>query len=76
MNPRRLPRLKGMFTDTKAFSGFAVDDVDAARAQLSEGGVQVSDVVQMGPEGTPGSRYVFFEDPDGNSWAVQEDKPE
>ncbi len=53
-----------------------VDDVDAARAQLSEGGVQVSDVVQMGPEGTPGSRYVFFEDPDGNSWAVQEYKAE
>jgi hypothetical protein len=28
----------------------------------------------MGPEGTPGSRYCFFEDPDGNMWAVQEYK--
>jgi len=49
-----------------------VDDVDTARAELSDRGVPVSDIVQMGPEGTPGSRYVFFEDPDGNSWAVQE----
>jgi hypothetical protein len=28
----------------------------------------------MGPEGTPGSCYCFFEDPDGNMWAVQEYK--
>ena len=32
MNPRAPSRLENMFTDTKAFSGFAVDDVDAARA--------------------------------------------
>jgi catechol 2,3-dioxygenase-like lactoylglutathione lyase family enzyme len=32
MNPRPGDRLVGMFTDTKAFSGFAVDDVDAAKA--------------------------------------------
>jgi hypothetical protein len=31
-------------------------------------------VQQMGPEGTPGSRYCFFEDPDGNMWAIQEYK--
>jgi hypothetical protein len=29
-------------------------------------------VQQLGPEGSPGSRYLFFEDPDGNTWAVQE----
>jgi hypothetical protein len=28
----------------------------------------------MGPESTPGSRYCFFEDPDGNMWAIQEYK--
>jgi predicted enzyme related to lactoylglutathione lyase len=49
-----------------------VDDVDAVRAELAERGVPVSEVVQMGPEGTPGSRYCFFDDPDGNGWAVQE----
>ena len=53
-----------------------VDDVDAARAQLAEAGVEVSDVQQMGPEGTPGSRFVFFDDPDGNNWAVQEYRAE
>jgi hypothetical protein len=26
----------------------------------------------LGPEGAPGSRFAFFEDPDGNGWAVQE----
>jgi catechol 2,3-dioxygenase-like lactoylglutathione lyase family enzyme len=37
-------------------------------------GVQlvVEDVQQLGPEGSPGSRFVFFDDPDGNTWAVQE----
>jgi catechol 2,3-dioxygenase-like lactoylglutathione lyase family enzyme len=23
-------------------------------------------------EGTPGSRFCFFDDPDGNTWAIQE----
>jgi len=32
MIPRVSRGLNGMFTDTKAFSGFAVDDVEAARA--------------------------------------------
>jgi catechol 2,3-dioxygenase-like lactoylglutathione lyase family enzyme len=49
-----------------------VDDVDAAREALAGRGVPVSEVQLLGPEGTPGSRYVFFEDPDGNLWAVQE----
>jgi len=35
-------------------------------------GVGVGDVQQLGPEGSPGSRFLFFEDPDGNGWAVQE----
>src|SRR4029453_5939766 len=49
-----------------------VEDVDAAREALAGRGVPVGEVQQLGPEGTPGSRYVFFEDPDGNLWAVQE----
>jgi predicted enzyme related to lactoylglutathione lyase len=49
-----------------------VDDVDACRSELLERGVDAGEIVQMGPEGTPGSRYCFFEDPDGNGWAVQE----
>jgi catechol 2,3-dioxygenase-like lactoylglutathione lyase family enzyme len=49
-----------------------VDDVDAVREELAGRAVPVGDVQQMGPEGTPGSRFCFFEDPDGNGWSVQE----
>ena len=51
-----------------------VEDVDAVREMLAGRGVSVGDVQQLGPEGTPGSRFLFFEDPDGNGWAVQEYK--
>jgi catechol 2,3-dioxygenase-like lactoylglutathione lyase family enzyme len=49
-----------------------VEDIDAARQALTGRGVAVSDVQQLGPEGSPGSRFCFFADPDGNSWAIQE----
>ena len=49
-----------------------VEDLDAVRAALADRGVPVGDVQQLGPEGSPGSRFLFFEDPDGNGWAVQE----
>ncbi len=49
-----------------------VEDIDAVRAALAERGVPVGEVQQLGPEGAPGSRFCFFEDPDGNGWAVQE----
>ena len=49
-----------------------VEDVDAVREMLAGRGVAIGDVQQLGPEGTPGSRYAFFRDPDGNEWAVQE----
>ncbi len=44
-----------------------VDDADAAHAELSGRGVDVSDVQEF-----PWGRFVFFSDPDGNAWAVQE----
>ncbi len=49
-----------------------VEDIDAARELLTTRGVPVGEVQQLGPEGAPGSRFAFFEDPDGNGWAVQE----
>jgi catechol 2,3-dioxygenase-like lactoylglutathione lyase family enzyme len=49
-----------------------VEDLDAVREQLAGRGVPISQVQQLGPEGTPGSRFAFFDDPDGNTWAVQE----
>jgi catechol 2,3-dioxygenase-like lactoylglutathione lyase family enzyme len=44
-----------------------VSDIDAARAQLLDSGVGVSDVQDF-----PWGRFVFFADPDGNRWAVQQ----
>jgi catechol 2,3-dioxygenase-like lactoylglutathione lyase family enzyme len=49
-----------------------VDDIDAVREAMAERGVPIGEVQQLGPEGAPGSRFAFFEDPDGNMWAVQE----
>jgi predicted enzyme related to lactoylglutathione lyase len=44
-----------------------VDDIEAARAELVERGAEVSEVQDF-----PWGRFVFFADPDGNSWAVQQ----
>jgi predicted enzyme related to lactoylglutathione lyase len=44
-----------------------VADADAARAHLIERGVEASEVQEF-----PWGRFVFFKDPDGNGWAVQE----
>jgi catechol 2,3-dioxygenase-like lactoylglutathione lyase family enzyme len=55
-----------------------VPDIQAARAQLLERGVEVSPVQHYeGPDRVdgPGGRwnsFVFFSDPDGNGWTVQE----
>jgi predicted enzyme related to lactoylglutathione lyase len=47
-----------------------VDDVEAARAELVERGVEVSEVQTF-----PWGSFVFFSDPDGNAWAVQQLPP-
>jgi catechol 2,3-dioxygenase-like lactoylglutathione lyase family enzyme len=51
-----------------------VEDIDAVREEMAGRGVAIGEVQQLGPEGTPGLRFAFFEDPDGNGWAVQEYK--
>lgn len=47
-----------------------VSDIEAARAQLADRGVPVSDVQVLDPR--DGGKYLFFADPDGNNWAIQE----
>jgi uncharacterized glyoxalase superfamily protein PhnB len=47
-----------------------VADAGAAHAELSGRGVDVSDVQQF-----PWGSFVFFSDPDGNGWAIQEPPP-
>jgi catechol 2,3-dioxygenase-like lactoylglutathione lyase family enzyme len=55
-----------------------VSDIHKARAQLVERGVQVGEVQVMGENPQPGGDpldnvgFVFFSDPDGNGWAVQQ----
>ena len=47
-----------------------VSDIEAARAELVERGVEVSEVQTF-----PWGSFVFFSDPDGNGWAVQQLPP-
>ena len=47
-----------------------VSDIKAARSELSGRGIDVSSVQDF-----PWGRFVFFNDPDGNRWAVQEVPP-
>jgi catechol 2,3-dioxygenase-like lactoylglutathione lyase family enzyme len=55
-----------------------VDDIDAARKELVERGVDVTNVkhvengVWVDGRGGDWNSFIFFSDPDGNSWTVQE----
>ena len=55
-----------------------VPDIHAARAQLQQRGVEVSDIQVLGenpapqPDPLDNVGFVFFSDPDGNGWAVQQ----
>ena len=55
-----------------------VADIEAARAQLLERGVDAGEVQVVGASPTPQPHpldnvgFLFFRDPDGNGWAVQQ----
>jgi hypothetical protein len=74
---------------TKAEPGCAqglhlvVVDIEAARDELVERGIDVGEVFHFGPQGqSPGvdpdhndyGSFATFEDPDGNGWLLQEVK--
>lgn len=44
-----------------------VDDIETAHRDLSSRGVEVTDIQDF-----PWGRFVFFKDPDGNAWAIQQ----
>lgn len=44
-----------------------IEDADAARAELTGRGVECSDV-----DDQPWGRFVYFADPDGNTWSLQQ----
>jgi catechol 2,3-dioxygenase-like lactoylglutathione lyase family enzyme len=64
----------GMGSDVKPGSlkgnQLVVSDIEAAHAELSGRGVEVSPVQDFG-----WGRFVFLKDPDGNGWAVQQLPP-
>ena len=47
-----------------------VADIQAARAELVNRGVEVSEIRQIDPR--DGGTLMYFSDPDGNTWVVQE----
>jgi catechol 2,3-dioxygenase-like lactoylglutathione lyase family enzyme len=47
-----------------------VSDIHAARAEFLDRGLEVSDVQEF-----PWGKFVFFKDPDGNGWSVQQIPP-
>ena len=56
-----------------------VNDLNRAHAELVANGVDVSDITRMGnnPPGYEGDEldnvgFIFFSDPDGNEWAIQQ----
>jgi catechol 2,3-dioxygenase-like lactoylglutathione lyase family enzyme len=55
-----------------------VADIQAARDQLTQGRVEVGEIQVMGENPTPqpdpldNVGFVFFSDPDGNGWGVQQ----
>ena len=55
-----------------------VDDIEAAHAELSGRGVPVSSIQHHDGtafaegKGGPWNSFIFFSDPDGNGWAIQE----
>jgi catechol 2,3-dioxygenase-like lactoylglutathione lyase family enzyme len=60
-----------------------VSDIEAARGELVERGVEVSEIRHMGsngwapgtdPERRPYASFADFSDPDGNTWVLQEVK--
>ena len=47
-----------------------VTDIEAARKEFVDRGAEVSEVQDF-----PWGRFIFFTDPDGNKWAVQQIPP-
>jgi catechol 2,3-dioxygenase-like lactoylglutathione lyase family enzyme len=58
-----------------------VSDIEAARSELVGRGVDVTPIRHVDEtgwvdgKGGPWNSFFFFDDPDGNSWAVQEKPP-
>ncbi len=64
---RNIPEISDMPVGVQKGLHLVVADMDAARQALADGGVAVEEVQDLG-----GVLYARFEDPDGNSWLLQQ----
>lgn len=64
-----LPNLAGMSPGTIKGLHLVVDDIEAARRELADRGVEIGEVDDSAGGGV---RYAAFTDPDGNSLTLQE----
>lgn len=64
---RNIPEISDMPVGVQRGLHLVVADMDRARAALSANGVKLGEVQDLG-----GCLYCRFEDPDGNSWLLQQ----
>jgi catechol 2,3-dioxygenase-like lactoylglutathione lyase family enzyme len=65
------PLVVAEVSESSARFQLCVLDVEQARRELIERGVEVSEITSFA-DGGPYDRFLFLQDPDGNNWAVQE----
>jgi catechol 2,3-dioxygenase-like lactoylglutathione lyase family enzyme len=64
---RNIPEISDMPVGVQRGIHLVVQDMEAARSSLTSNGVQVEEVQDIA-----GVLYARFEDPDGNSWLLQQ----
>ncbi|MFF7180746.1 VOC family protein [Streptomyces sp. NPDC008121] len=73
-----MPRTKEMAPGSLHGLQICVTDIEAARAELVDRGVEVTPIRHVGERGWEEGKgetwnsFMSFEDPDGNGWVVQE----
>ena len=67
-----LPQMQLMEPGTMKGLQLVVADIERAYHEVTERGVQASDITVIADR--EGGTFFWFDDPDGNSWAVQEIK--
>ncbi|WP_415950718.1 VOC family protein [Streptomyces sp. KLOTTS4A1] len=72
------PGQRSMAPGTLQGLQLCVTDIEAAHAELTARGLEIAEVMHVGPSGwEPGkgetwNSFATFEDPDGNGWVLQE----
>jgi catechol 2,3-dioxygenase-like lactoylglutathione lyase family enzyme len=59
--------LSDMAPGTQKGLQLVVDDIEATQAELRSRGLDIGEV-----DDQPWGRFLYFQDPDGNAWAIQQ----